>query len=76
MVFKTLHKDDVPQGTKIVDHAWAMKKNPSGIFCACLAAQGFKQEEGKNYSNNDKSLPKITYALIVIIMAMIVLLGN
>ena len=37
-VFEVVHKDDVPKGTKIVDYAWAMKKKPSGIYRARLAA--------------------------------------
>ena len=53
----------------------AMKKKPSGIFCARLAARSFKQEEGNNYSKDDKPSPVITDLSIAIVMAMIVL-GN
>ena len=38
-VFKVVHKKDVPKGKKLVDYAWAMKKKPSGIFKARLAAR-------------------------------------
>ena len=33
-VFKVVHKDDVPDRTKLVDFAWAMKEKPSGVFRA------------------------------------------
>ena len=42
-----VHKEEVPEGKKLFDYAWAMKKKPSGIFRAQLAARGLKQEEGK-----------------------------
>ena len=44
-----------------------MKKKPSGIFRARLAARGFKQEEGKNYSNDDKS--SIVIVMVFCILA-------
>ena len=55
-----VHKDDVPEGTKLANYAWVIKKKPSGVFRARLAAREFKQEEGKNYSNDNKSSPVIT----------------
>ena len=50
-----------------------MKKKPSGIFRARLAARGFKQEEGKNYLNDDKSSPVITDMSITIVMVFCIL---
>ena len=50
-----------------------MKKKPSGIFRACLAARGFKQEKGKKYSNDDESSPVITDMSIAIVMVFCIL---
>ena len=50
-----------------------MKKKPSGIFRARLAARGFKQEDGVNYSKDDKSSPVITDMSINICFVLIVL---
>ena len=50
-----------------------MKKKPSGVFRAQLVAIGFKQEEGTNYSNDDKLSPVIAGRLITIVMVFIVL---
>ena len=74
-VFEVVHKDDVPKGTKVVDYAWAMKKKPSGVYRARLAARGFKQEDGVNYSKDDKSSPVITDMSINICMVLIILAG-
>ena len=38
-VFKVVHKEEVPEGTKLVDYAWEMKKKPSGIFRAPVGSQ-------------------------------------
>ena len=59
-VFEVVHKDYVPKGTRVVDYAWATKKKSSGVYRARLAACGFKQEDGLNYSKDDKSSPVIT----------------
>ena len=71
--FEVVHRDDVPKGPKVVDYARAMKKKPSGVYRARLAARGFKQEEGVNYSKDDKSSPVITDMSINICMVLIVL---
>ena len=68
-----VHKEDVLEGTKLVDNAWAMKKKPSGVFRARLAARGFKQEEGKNYSNDNRSSPVITDMSIAIVIVFCIL---
>ena len=68
-----VHKKDIPEGTKVVDYVWAMKKKPSGVFRARLAARGLKQEEGMDYSNNDKSSPVIIDMSIAIVMVFTIL---
>jgi hypothetical protein len=52
-----------------------MKKKPSGIYRARLAARGFKQVENESYQKDDTSSPVISEMAIKMIMVLIVL-GN
>jgi hypothetical protein len=74
-VFKVIHRDEVPIGTKFIDFTWAMKKKASGVFRARLAARGFKQVEDESYQKDDTSSPVISEMAIKIIMVLIIL-GN
>jgi uncharacterized protein YktA (UPF0223 family) len=74
-VFKVVHRNEVPIGTKFIDFTWAMKKKASGVFRARLAARGFKQIEDESYQKDDTSSPVISEMAIKIIMVLIIL-GN
>jgi hypothetical protein len=52
-----------------------MKKKASGVFCARLAAQGFKKVEDESYQKDDTSSPVISEMAIKITMVLIIL-GN
>jgi hypothetical protein len=47
-VFQPVPIDKIPEGTKIMTSAWAMKKKPNGTYRARINAQGFEQVDGEH----------------------------
>ncbi len=56
-VFEPVLIADLPQGTKIIDSVWAMKKKSNGTLCGRINARGFKQVEGQHYDGTTISSP-------------------
>ena len=54
-VFKVINQNDLPQGTKLFDSTWAMKKKPNGTYRARNGIWGFMQQDVKHFDSHDKS---------------------
>jgi hypothetical protein len=65
--------DKIPEGTKIMTSAWAMKKKSNGIYRARVNARGFEQIDGEHYDLNTKLSPVTCIATIRIVMTLIVM---
>jgi hypothetical protein len=65
--------DKIPEGTKIMTSAWAMKKKPNGIYRARVNARGFEQIDGEHCDLDTKSSPVTRIVTIRIVMTLIVM---
>jgi hypothetical protein len=70
-VFKTVPKDEVPIGAKVLSSAWAMKKKANGTCRARLNARGYEQIDGEHYDENEKFAPVVSDVAIHIVLIMI-----
>jgi hypothetical protein len=72
-VFQPVPINEIPEGTKIMTSAWAMKKKPNGTYHARINARAFKQVNGEHYGIDTKSLPVTSLVTIRIVMTLIVM---
>jgi hypothetical protein len=72
-VFKPVLIADLPQGTKIIDSVWAMKKKSNGTLCGRINARGFKQVKGQHYDGTTISSPVTNAATIRIVLILMVM---
>ena len=72
-VFQAVPISQVPANADVIDSTWAMKKKASGVYCAQLAARGFKQCTGVSYDPCDIMSPvvhEITVHIMLVLMIM------
>ena len=72
-VWKFMRFKDVPKDVDIIDSTQAMKKKSNGEYRARLAAQGFKQMQGKSFVHHNISSPvvhDITMHIVLVLMLM------
>jgi hypothetical protein len=72
-VFQPVPIDEIPEGTKIMTSAWAMKKKSNGTYRAWINARGFEQVDGEHYDIDTKSSPVTSLVTIRIVMTLIVM---
>jgi hypothetical protein len=73
--FKSVPKDEVPIGAKVLSSAWAMKKKANGTHRARLNARGYEQIDGEHYDENEKFAPVASGVAIHIVLIMIAMTG-
>ena len=72
-VFEAVPISQVPANADMINSTWAMKKKASGVYCARLAARGFKQRAGVSYDPHDIMSPvvhEITMRIMLVLMIM------
>ena len=72
-VWKFVRLEDVPEDVDIINSTWAMKKKANGDYRSRLAAQGFKQTQGKSFVHHNISSPvvhDITVCIVLVLMLM------
>jgi hypothetical protein len=74
-VFQPVPIDEIPEGTKIMTSAWAMKKKSNGTYRARINARGFEQVHGEHYDIDTKSSPVTSLVTIRIVMTLIVMMS-
>jgi hypothetical protein len=72
-VFQPVPIDEIPEGTKIMTSAWAMKKKSNGRYRARINARGFEQVDSEHYDIDTKSSPVTSLVTIRIVMTLIVM---
>jgi hypothetical protein len=74
-VFEPVKISKVPNGVKLIDMAWAMKKKSSGTLQGRVNVRVFKQIDGKHYNGTSVSAP-VTKATTIRIALTIMLMQN
>ena len=72
-VWEVVDKGSNAKDTDIIDSTWAMKKKADGDYRVHLAAQGFKQTQGKSFVHHNISSPvvhNITVQIVLVLMLM------
>ncbi len=72
-VFEHVLIADLPQGTKIIDSVWAMKKKSNGTLRGRINGREFKQVEGQHYDGTTISLLVTNAATIRIVLILMVM---
>jgi hypothetical protein len=72
-VWQSVPIDEIPEGTKIMTSAWAMKKKSNGTYRARINARGFEQVDGEHCDMDTKSSPVTCIVTIRIAMTLIVM---
>jgi hypothetical protein len=72
-VWKAVPIDKIPEGTKIMTSAWAMKKKSNGTYRARINARGFEQVDGEHCDQETKSSPVTCIVTIRIVITLIVM---
>jgi hypothetical protein len=73
--FKTVPKDKVPTGAKVLSSTWAVKKKANGTCRARLNARGYEQIDGEHCDENEKFAPIVSDVAIHIVLIMIAMTG-
>jgi hypothetical protein len=55
-VFKSMKKSEVPEGVKLIDTTWVMKKKSNGTLQGSVNISGFKQINGQHYDGTSIAL--------------------
>ena len=58
-LWDVVNEQNIPKGADIIDSTWVMKKKAYGDHQACLAAQGFKQTQGKSFMHHNILSPVV-----------------
>jgi hypothetical protein len=72
-VWESVPIDKIPEGTKIMTSAWAMKKKSKGNYRARINARGLEQVDGEHCDLDTKSSPVTCIVTIRIVMTLIVM---
>lgn len=72
-VFKAVPRESVPEGEKIIDSTWAIKKKSNGTYRARMTARGFKQVDGVHYREDNKSSPVVSDITIRIVFVLAIM---
>jgi hypothetical protein len=65
----------VPDGVKLIDTTWAMKKKSSGTLQGRVNVRGFKQIDGQHYNGTSISAP-VTNAMSIRMALTVMLMQN
>jgi hypothetical protein len=71
-VFEEVNKNDLPEGTKVIDSTWVCKKKSTGTLQGRLNARSFKQIPGKYYDPFSIASP-VTNGMTICIVLTIML---
>ena len=74
-VFKLMKISKVPNGVKLIDTTWAMKKNSSGTLCGKVNVRESKQIDGQHYNRTSISA-LVMNAMTIRIVLMIILMQS
>jgi hypothetical protein len=74
-VFKPVKISKVPNGVKLIDMPWAIKRKTVGLFKEGYMAGDLKQIDGKHYDGTSISVP-VTNAMTIRIALMIMLMQS
>jgi hypothetical protein len=72
-VWEAVPIDKIPEGTKIMTSAWAMKNKSNGTYRARINARGFEQVDGEHCNLDTKSSPVTCIVTIRIVMTLVVM---
>jgi hypothetical protein len=72
-VFEPMKMSKVPNGVKLIDTTWALKKKSSGTLCGRVNVRGFKQIDGQHYDGTSVSAP-VTNAMTIRVALTIMLM--
>ncbi len=74
-VLKPVKISEVPNGVKLIDTTWAMKKKSSGTLQGRVHVRGFKQIDGQHYNGTSIGAP-VTNAMTIRIALTIMLMQS
>ncbi len=75
-VFKPVKKSKVPDGVKLIDTTWAMKKKSNGTLQGSVNVRGFKQIDGQHYNGASISVPVMNAITIRIALSIMHMQGS
>jgi hypothetical protein len=74
--FERVKMSKVPEGVKLIDTTWAMKKKSSGTLCGRVNVRGFKQIGGQHYNGTSISAPVTNAVTIRIVLTIMLMQGG
>ncbi len=74
-VFEPVNLSKVPDGVKLIDTTWVMKKKSSGTLPGRVNVHGFKQINGQHYDGTSISAP-VTNAMSIRMALTVMLMQN
>ncbi len=74
-VFEEVNKNDLPEGTKVIDSTWVCKKKNTGTLQGQLNTRGFKQIPGKHYDPFSIASPVTNGMTICIVLTIMLAIG-